>query len=79
MIVDIQCSCCGSHAWVDTKTVQSAVDVIKSGWGSCGTALYCPKCTATWHERNGDREMADEKNTFYQIMNRVMRQKRGRA
>lgn len=72
MKVDIMCSCCGNHETVSNRKVSNTVDLIKRGWGSCGSALYCPECTRTWKERNGDRPMADERNTFFVILNLFM-------
>lgn len=68
MIIDVQCSCCGNHIKLSNKKIQYTVDLIKSGWGSCGSALYCQECSKTWKERNGNRKMADERNTFFIIM-----------
>lgn len=72
MKVDIMCSCCGNHETVSNRKVSNSVDLIKRGWGSCGSALYCPECTRTWKERNGERPMADERNTFFVILNLFM-------
>lgn len=72
MKIDIMCSCCGNHETVSNRKVSNSVDLIKRGWGSCGSALYCPECTRTWKERNGDRPMADERNTFFMILNLFM-------
>lgn len=72
MKIDIMCSCCGNHETVSNRKVSNSVDLIKRGWGSCGSALYCPECTRTWKERNGDRPMADERNTFFVILNLFM-------
>lgn len=72
MTIDIMCSCCGNHETVSNRKVSNSVDLIKRGWGSCGSALYCPECTRTWKERNGDRPMADERNTFFVILNLFM-------
>lgn len=69
MTIDIMCSCCGYHEKLSNEKIAYSVDVIKRGWGSCGSALYCPDCTKSWKERNGNREMADERNTFALIMN----------
>ena len=72
MKINIMCSCCGNHETVSNRKVSNTVDLIKRGWGSCGSALYCPECTRTWKERNGDRPMADERNTFFVILNLFM-------
>lgn len=72
MKIDLICSCCGNKRQISNKTMEYTVDAIKEGWGSCGSALYCPDCTKTWKERNGDRPMADERNTFFVIMRQFM-------
>lgn len=72
MTINIMCSCCGNYEKVSNKMVSDSVDLIKRGWGSCGSALYCPACSRTWNERNPGRPMADERNTFFVIMNLFM-------
>ena len=72
MKIDIMCSCCGNHETVSNRKVSNSIDLIKRGWGSCGSALYCPECTRTWKERNSGRPMADERNTFFVILNLFM-------
>lgn len=50
-IVDICCSCCGKHK----RTIYSATNVLSAadqGWRSYSGCLYCPECSASWHERN---------------------------
>ena len=62
-ILTIMCSCCGSkeRIWYSASDVN---DAVKRGWNSYGTVLYCPKCSATWEERNGtDRKMSGAENT----------------
>lgn len=59
----IDCSNCGTHY----RFKYSAANVLKAielGWNSCGSALYCPDCTKTWKERNGNRPLAGRKNTI---------------
>lgn len=68
MTIDIMCSACGYHEKLSNEKIDDSVDVIKRGWGSCGSALYCPECTKAWSDRNGNRKMADERNTFVLIM-----------
>ena len=72
MKIDIMCSCCGNRETVSIRNVSDSVALIQRGWGSCGSALYCPKCSRTWKERNPDRPMADERNTFFVIMGLFM-------
>ena len=63
-IVTLQCSCCGERRSV-VYTALNAASIIKEGWGSYGSALYCPKCTRTWEERNGaNRPMPGKFNTL---------------
>lgn len=69
MTIDVMCSCCGNHQKLSNKRIQDTADLIHSGWGSCGSALYCPECAKSWKERNGNRQMGDERNTFVAIMN----------
>ncbi len=60
--IDIQCSNCGKR-----KQINHSADIVMAvnkGWGSFGHALYCPKCTATWDERNSGRPMAGRENTI---------------
>lgn len=68
MVIDIQCSCCGNHESLE-NSIDATVEKIKSGWGSCGSALYCPKCSKEWKNRNGERQMGGERNTFLVITN----------
>ena len=56
MVIDIQCSCCGNHESLE-NSIDATVEKIKSGWGSCGSALYCPKCSKEWKNRNGKRQI----------------------
>ena len=69
MTIDVMCSRCGNHQKLSNKRIQDTADLIHSGWGSCGSALYCPECAKSWKERNGNRQMGDERNTFFAIMN----------
>lgn len=70
MVITITCSCCGAHREISNEKMEYTVKAIKDGWGSFGSALYCPKCTAAWDERNPDRPMPGEKNTFWVIAKR---------
>lgn len=76
MIITITCSCCGNHKNVSNEKMEYTVNAIKEGWGSYGSALYCPECSASWDERNPGRPMSDEKNTFWLIANHFMKGKR---
>lgn len=56
MKVYIQCSNCGNmhcFRW-DRHEYPNPWDAILEGWRSYSVNLYCPKCTETWKERNGD-------------------------
>lgn len=78
MNVMVTCSRCGNHRMISNKKVEYTVEVIKEGWNSFGTALYCPECSKTWKKRNGEnRPLAGEKNTFFLIMNKLLSSKEG--
>lgn len=67
MFVRIYCSRCGNRRRLSTKGgSEDALAAIRAGWGSCGNALYCPKCTKTWNERNS-KPMAGTVNTLANI------------
>lgn len=70
--VQIQCSNCGKTRTLPNR-IDATANAIKSGWGSYGRALYCPKCSKTWNKRNPGRPMADEKNTFWVIAELIQR------
>lgn len=59
----ITCSNCGLSVYFRT-TSGNIRKYIKAGWGSFGSALYCPECTKTWHERN-THELASDRNTMF--------------
>lgn len=63
----IMCSCCGAKEEFQYSVGNVLTIVVGHGWGSCGGALYCPECSATWDERNKGRPMADYKNTIARI------------
>lgn len=70
-MIQVQCSNCGAHTIIaggrtTYRSILHLVDI--DHWGSCGSALYCPKCTATWKERNGDRPMNDREGTIETMM-----------
>lgn len=71
-MAEIMCSNCGATGKI-SPWMPSLFRAVDDGWGSYGSALYCPKCTSTWEERNGkDRPMADERNTF-RVMSEFLR------
>ena len=51
--IRLQCSRCG-NTHVMEYSARSVLKAVRSGWNSCGSALYCPDCAKTWEERNGD-------------------------
>ena len=67
MKITITCSCCGNHRQISNKKVEYTAQAIRAGWGSCGSALYCPTCSKSWEDRNS-KPMSDERNTFFVIM-----------
>lgn len=68
VFVTIYCSRCAMRRRLSTKDgARGAAAAIGAGWGSYGGALYCPKCTKTWNERNS-KHMADPFNTLFLIM-----------
>lgn len=71
--ITITCSCCGNHRKLLNDKLENVVKAIKDGWNSCGSALYCPSCSATWDKRNPGRPMAGEKNTFWLIAEHFIR------
>ena len=75
MTIDIMCSCCGNHQKLSNERISDTADLIHSGWGSYGSSLYCPECSKSWQERNDDRPMADERNTFFLIMKLFLEEK----
>ena len=48
----LTCSRCGKHRRISDRVYTHAIMAVNAGWRSFGTALYCPKCSDTWHERN---------------------------
>lgn len=60
----IQCSNCGkTHSFA-----YSANNVLRAvythGWGSYGSALYCPACSNSWEGRNRNRPQAGPAHTI---------------
>lgn len=47
--------------WVTSEVLPAIRRHGMYGWNSCGSALYCPSCSATWDKRNPGRPMAGEK------------------
>lgn len=59
----IMCSCCGNTHSFTYSAENAFCAVYKLGWGSFGSALYCPECTKTWAVRNPGRPMPGADNT----------------
>lgn len=66
-MITIQCSNCGKIRNV-RNSMQSALKCVEEGWGSFGSAFYCPDCVKTWDERN-EKPLSDANTTFCRIMN----------
>lgn len=62
----IQCSNCGNSSRF-AYTATNVMKHIREGWNSFGSALYCPACSKTWHERNKELKMHGEWNTMQVI------------
>lgn len=56
----IQCSSCGAHI----KLKHSFIEIVQEGWGSCGTAVYCPQCVQEFKRITPDRKMNSEAGTI---------------
>lgn len=53
MWLRLTCSRCGKHRRISDRIGGGhATRAVAAGWRSYGTALYCPECADTWHERN---------------------------
>lgn len=68
----ITCSRCGCRSKKVRRDPMFAVELVDNGWGSCGTALYCPDCTEGWAERNRGRAMADYNSTVMTVLSRML-------
>lgn len=51
----ILCSRCGNTHSFRYSAENVGAAVYEMGWGSYGSALYCPECSKTWDERNKGR------------------------
>ena len=74
--VELYCSNCGNHKQI-RYTATNVIDVVNYGWRSYGSCLYCPECSATWHERN-QTELNSKEQTIRVIDNVYLRQREGR-
>lgn len=68
MYFRIMCSNCGKTRRMSTNRMPGA-STVRAGWGSCGSALYCPECTRTWSNRN-EKPMSTDLNTC-ELVNRA--------
>lgn len=70
MKVCIQCSNCGrSYVFYWNKyEYPNPSEAIRNGWGSYSNNLYCPKCTKSWEERNGEDKPMNSKFATLDIM-----------
>ena len=71
-MITIQCSNCGSSRTI-RNSMQSAINCVEDGWGSFGSAFYCPDCVKTWDERN-DKPLSGKNYTFLMVMNKLLEQ-----
>ena len=60
----IQCSCCGRKCSFPYSADNVLRAVYTFGWGSFGSALYCPVCSNSWDERNKNRPQAGPAHTI---------------
>lgn len=63
----LTCSRCGKHRRISDRVGTHATRAVYAGWRSYGTALYCPKCADTWHERN-DKPLNPKNHTIDRIV-----------
>jgi len=61
--MQIECSNCGARQRF-SYSAANVNSLIAFGWGSFGSALYCPECTATWHIRNKTKELDSKTSTI---------------
>jgi len=67
MWIFLQCSRCGNRRRISDRVGTHATKAVNAGWRSFGTALYCPKCSDTWHERN-DKPLNPKNYTLERIV-----------
>lgn len=66
----VTCSSCGNSEDIKPNEI---TDAVLRGWGSYGSALYCPECSRTWDERNKGRPMASALNTCQRLFDLMTR------
>lgn len=57
--MNISCSRCGASQSFRYNAANVLNLVFTEGWRSYGSALYCPKCSATWYDRNKVRPLPE--------------------
>ena len=72
----ISCSCCAANHEFKYSATNVIHAVYTLGWGSYGAALYCPKCTATWDQRNKGRPQPGPESTISLLDDLYRRSKR---
>ena len=76
-MIYLTCSNCGELREVSASGSRAYYrEIIWDGWGSCGSALYCPECTRTWDRRN-KKPMSDDINTILVIQEILLKGRRG--
>lgn len=70
MCIYLTCSRCGQHQ--KSSDSDNVLKIITDGWGSFGSALYCPECSKTWGERNSN-PMSDSNNTLKIIFDKFFK------
>lgn len=70
MWIYITCSHCGDRRRISDRKPNYAKKLANQGWRNFGTALYCPSCAATWHERNTKKlgTKVDAENRIFTVM-----------
>lgn len=62
--MEISCSNCGKSEKFPYSASNVLRTVYNQGWGSYGSALYCPECSKTWNERNKGRPQPGPDHTI---------------
>lgn len=70
MHIYLTCSRCGQNKRMSDS--DKILKIINDGWGSFGSALYCPECCKTWEERNSNA-MSDSNNTLTIIFDKFFK------
>lgn len=75
----ITCSRCGNRSrkfrYEVPHIYYAPEEIVKAGWGSFGSAFYCPKCARTWEKRNGkDRPLWGNDHTIQRCLENMVRE-----